>query len=294
MEGTRKATVLFADVNESTKLYETACDAAAHEAIQRAIETMRRATESTGGRVVKTIGDEVLALFPGPDAAAAAASEMHALADLLPIVSGSKLALRIGFHCGPVLQREDDVFGDTVNLAARLAAQAERGQILLSAETAAQLSPALKRHARDLYSIPIRGRSSEVALCEFIWRTDDPEATVFGPPKARARTPVKLRLRYRGKELVRRRENDSIDLGRDPECGLAIAEPEASRRHCTIERRQDTFVLRDHSTNGTYVTLEGDGELLLQRETITLRKHGWIAVGKSRAESPNAVEFFVD
>src|SRR2546425_8828211 len=78
MEESRQATVLFADVSSRPKLYETAGDAAALTAIGRCIERMRKAAESTGGRVVKTIGDEIMALFPSPDAAAGAASEMHA------------------------------------------------------------------------------------------------------------------------------------------------------------------------------------------------------------------------
>jgi len=68
----------------------------------------------------------------------------------------------------------------------------------------------------------------------------------------------------------------------------------ASRRHCTIERRSDKGILKDQSTNGTFVTLEGDTELLLQREELTLRKHGWIACGVSRSGTKEVVEFFVD
>src|SRR5216117_1589243 len=118
MEESRQTTVLFADVSGSTKLYETAGDAVALTAIGRCIERMRKAAESTGGRVVKTIGDEIMALFPSPDAAAGAASEMHATIEQLPEVGGAKLGVRVGFHSGPVIQREDDVFGDTVNMAA--------------------------------------------------------------------------------------------------------------------------------------------------------------------------------
>src|SRR5205807_10110492 len=57
------ATVLFADVSGSTRLIETAGDAVALKAIARCIERLRKAAESTGGRVVKTIGDEVMVLF---------------------------------------------------------------------------------------------------------------------------------------------------------------------------------------------------------------------------------------
>jgi hypothetical protein len=65
----------------------------------------------------------------------------------------------------------------------------------------------------------------------------------------------------------------------------------ASRQHCTVERRGDKYVLKDHSTNGTYVTLEGDTEIFLQREELTLPKHGWIAFGQPRVGA-EVVEFF--
>src|SRR5712664_3517823 len=158
MEESRQTTVLFADVSGSTKLYETAGDAAAMVAIGRCIERMRKAAESTGGRVVKTIGDEVMVLFPSPDAAAGAASEMHATIEQLPEVGGTRLGVRIGFHSGPVIQRDNDVFGDTVNMAARLVEQAQKGQIVTSHQTVQQLSPALRASSRRLYSITIKGK----------------------------------------------------------------------------------------------------------------------------------------
>src|SRR5438270_6726346 len=170
MEVTRHATVLFADVSGSTSLYETAGDAAALTAIGGCIERMRKAAESTGGRVVKTIGDEIMALFPSPDAAAGAASEMHATIEQLPEVGGTKLGVRVGFHSGPVIQRVDDVFGDTVNMAARLVEQAGKGQIIISHETAELLSPAFRIFTRPLYSIQVKGKAEEVLLCEVIWR----------------------------------------------------------------------------------------------------------------------------
>src|SRR5687767_9204380 len=111
----RQATVLFADVSGSTKLYETAGDATALEAISGCLAAATRATQLAGGRVVKTIGDEIMALLPGPDAAAHAAADMQGKIDALPEVAGTKLGVRIGFHHGPVLQRDNDVFGDTVN-----------------------------------------------------------------------------------------------------------------------------------------------------------------------------------
>src|SRR5215510_8297809 len=96
----RQATVLFADVSGSTKLYEAAGDAVVLETSNRMIAEMRRCTEGAGGRVVKTIGDEVMALFPTAASAAGAASQIQMQTDILPLVGGMKLGVRIGFHSG--------------------------------------------------------------------------------------------------------------------------------------------------------------------------------------------------
>jgi adenylate cyclase len=288
----RDTAVLFADVAGSTKLYETVGDAAALQAVEGCLGVLRRATESAGGRVVKTIGDEIMALFHTADAAASAAAEMHSSVAQLPAVGETSMAVRIGFHFGPVMQRDGDVFGDTVNLASRLVEQAGRGQIITSRETMEMLGPLFRRLTRRLYSIQVKGRASEVELCELLW-SQDADRTQLSTEPPRPKT-VALRLRYRGAERSLRRNPDSLVLGRDPQAGMVIADNMASRRHCTIERRQDKYVLADHSSNGTYVTVEGDAEIVLRREELVLRKHGWIAFGQPRAGTEEVVEYFCD
>ena len=61
-----------------------------------------------------------------------------------------------------------------------------------------------------------------------------------------------------------------------------------------FERRGDKFVLKDHSTNGTYVTIGDEDEVLLQRDEIALRKKGWISFGQTRIGAHESVEFFCD
>jgi pSer/pThr/pTyr-binding forkhead associated (FHA) protein len=138
----------------------------------------------------------------------------------------------------------------------------------------------------------VKGKAEEVELCELIWRhADDVTMSIAGRTNAKP-TPLVLRLKYRDREIIRRRDNDSITMGRAPDCSLVIASNRASRYHCTIERRQDKFVLADQSTNGTYVTAEGGTEILLQREEFRLGKHGWIAFSQSRVEAEEVVEYF--
>ena len=294
MDQTRKVTVLFADVSGSTKLYETEGDKAAAEAIALCIEHMRRSAESSGGRVIKTIGDEIMAVFATADAAAYAASSMQSAIEALPPVGTTKLGIRIGFHFGPVIQNESDVFGDTVNLASRLVEQAARSQIIISRETSDLLGPVFRGFKRALYAIHVKGKAEEVGLCELIWRQAD-DVTMFtaARPSADPKSLV-LRLHYRGQEIVRRRESDSITMGRAADCDLVIATNRASRKHCTVERRQDKYVLADQSTNGTYVSAEGGSEILLRREEFRLGPHGWITLGQPRAETEEIIEYFCD
>ena len=294
MEASRQTTVLFADVTGSTKLYEAAGDALAAEAIGRCLEKLRLSAEATGGRVVKTMGDSVMALFSSPDAAASAAARMQVAIEALPQVGDIKLGLRIGFHAGPVIQRDDDIYGDTVNVAYRLHEQAKRGQVLTSDDTASLLPQLLRNSTRLLYSVPVKGKAEDVALCELVWR-QSPDITDLATTLSVLRIPLgRLRLKYLGRDIARRRGSDSLLIGRDAGCDLVVADTKASRQHCTIERRQDRFLIRDHSTNGTFVTVVDEMEVMLQREEFPLRKHGWIAFGQPRAGTSDIVEYFCE
>jgi adenylate cyclase len=290
MAGEATRTVLFADVSGSTQLYESAGDAAAAKAIAQCMRALREVTEACGGEVIKEIGDEVMTLFSEPDAAANAATRMHLAVEALPLVRGTRLALRIGFHTGPVIRRDDDFFGDTVNLASRIAGQAARGQVLMSQETAALLTPVLRGMTRALYSVEVKGKAESVALCEFVWRQSPDVTDMAG--STMDLTIGRMWLKHRGVEVTG--WDSVVRIGRDKECEVVVSSDNASRQHCTIERRRDKFVLRDHSTNGTYVAVDGEAEMVLHREDYILRGHGWIACGEPRAQSADAIEYYCE
>ena len=280
--------MLFAELLGAAELFARAGDAAATEALAQCAGRLEQAA-GCDARVVKTLGSRLMLLAPNADSAARAAVAMHAAASEF----ADSLALGIGFHYGPVIEENDDVFGDTVNLAARLVEQAAKGQILLAAETAAALSSLYSRSMRRLYSMPLKGRSGEVALCELVWRNDQ-SATVLPHAAAAKPSRAKLTLKYRDTHLVLLNDADTFTIGREGDCGLVLADSTASRHHCTIHRRNDHFVLVDRSTNGTYVTVEGDGELLLQHDELMLRKKGWISFGIPKGAGSEAAEFFCD
>ena len=291
MDATRKTTVMFASFVDAAKLAEAAGDSAAQGAIQRCFERIGGAATSCGGRLVKTTQDKAMILIATPDAAADAAVAIHTAVNEFPAVSAIKLGLGIGFHYGPVIQKETDVFGDTVNLASRLGEQAAKGQIITSQETAGAFSPIYRPWVRKLGTVQVKGRSDEVEICELVWRADD-SATLVAKRKVDLDGVKKLKLKYRGLEIERRREKDAIVIGRESDCGLVVESDQVSRHHCTIERRGDKFVIADTSSNGTYVTIQGEEEVLLQREELVLRRRGWLAFGQPRvAAKEAAVEF---
>jgi adenylate cyclase len=287
----RPATVLFAGITGSRLDH---AEVPREDGARRCVNMLRQVIESCGGRVIKTSADGLMALFPNPDTAAAAAMRMHLNMESFPIVDGSKLAVRVGFHSGPVIQRDDDVYGDTVNVAARLAETAVKGQVLTSEDTIAQLSPAQRSQTRQLYPLQMRGKAQPLALCELLWQ-QSPDVTDFAATMSALRTTkARLRLAYAGRTLLRRRGSDSIVIGRDTGCELMILDAKASREHCTIELDQASFVLRDHSTNGTYVTVAEERETVVHRQAFTLSQHGWLAFGQPRAESTEIVEYFCE
>lgn len=285
--------VLFADVSGSTRLYETVGDAAAHAAIDLCVKLFAALTRQHGGRVIKTIGDEIMAIFPEANIAGRAAVDIQLGMQGMAPVDKVRLGVRIGMHHGPVVERDGDVFGDTVNLAARLTEMASRGQIITSLETAELLEPIQKMDCRSLYAITVKGKEKEVGLCEVLW-TDTDDATQLVASRATTDAGNQLRMVYRGRTTLVSAERRSLVLGRDAEADLVVPDRMASRTHCEIQVRQGKFMITDRSANGTYISIDGDQEMILRREEAMLRHHGVIALGQSRNTATELVEFFCE
>jgi class 3 adenylate cyclase len=272
--------VVFADVSGSTRLYETLGDAGALAAIDRCIDAMTRATQLNRGRVVKTIGDEVMAVFDSASQGMQATSEMQQRIDDLPSpTAGVKLAIRAGLHFGPTLVENEDVFGDTVNIAARMSAIAKAGQIITTGETVAALPELQRQSCREIDRLTVKGKEDQLLVCEILWQ-DNAELTMVGTRMALPVThEARLRLQHGDQILVLGTGCPAISLGRDPASDIIIHDPRASRSHARIEHRRDKFVLADMSSNGTFVTVKGETEFALKREEIILRGEGRVVFG---------------
>lgn len=277
--------VLFADVAGSTKFYDTLGDVQAKKMVDECIALMRGIAVQYGGRVIKTIGDEVMCVLPDAERGCLAATDMQLKIMALPTVSNIKRAIRAGFHAGSVIEENNDVFGDTVNLAARMAGLAKAMQIITTRATVKQLSPLLQNSSRSIAALSVKGKSDDIDVCEIIWQGEDELTTMAATTSLARSEQIKLHLLYGARALVMEQTNSGIVLGRDVTCEIAISDRMASRHHARIEWRRDKFFLVDQSTNGTFLAINGETEIVLRREEVMLRGEGRIAFGRSTSES---------
>lgn len=279
METAQRA-VLFVDVTDSTRIYETLGDTQALALIDELFGLLDKASTSHGGSVVKKLGDGMVCAFPDADAAFQAACDMQLAA---PGTGPERLTTKIGFTYGPVVLSGGDVFGDTVNVCARLVALANAEQVLTTQQTVDALSPELRSRCRQMFPIRVRGRHEEIVACNVMWRSD-PDLTEINLLRAtmtRARDAV-LKLMHQGELRVLRSDGAGMRIGRDKENDLVIDSHFASRLHARVFAREGHFVLVDQSSNGTYLLADGNSaEILLRREEAVLSDRGWIGLGNS-------------
>ncbi|MBT9497527.1 MULTISPECIES: adenylate/guanylate cyclase domain-containing protein [Zoogloea] len=286
----QECAVLFADLVGSTQLYQRVGDSPAFELVDRSIREMRIAVETKRGRVVKHTGDGLMAVFRDADSAADATLAIHQALKELPATPDQRLAVRIGFHFGAVVASGTDVFGDTVNFAARLAELASPGKAITSAETARRLGPEWRSVLHTLPPRVIRGVTRPVELCELMCEAVG-ELTIVQSDHFLLETEPELHLYLDANALVLNSSKPSARIGRDPAADMVIADTQSSRRHAEVELRGDKFVLIDRSSNGTFVQIDGEREFLLSREEVVLRGRGHFSLGRSCSNSPQVISF---
>jgi class 3 adenylate cyclase len=286
--------IVFADISGSTHLYETLGDSIARELVSQCLDLMTEQVNRHNGAVIKTIGDEIMATFATAEQAVEACMSMQeAVAEDLPQRNQhtpANFTIRIGLHFGSCILEGGDVFGDAVNVAARMAGLAKGSQIITTQDTAAALSPAMRSSTRHLDRIPIKGKSEDVDIFEVIWQADDVTRMAKGVVHYGADKLANLRLRYHAKVMDLDQDMDVVILGRGQKADMVINDSMASREHARIECRRGKFILTDMSTNGTYVETT-EGPSYLRREDVVLTGEGRIAFGRDLVEATEYVVF---
>lgn len=272
--------ILFADVAGSTRLYEKIGDRAAREAIGQLLARMTGVAERYSGILVKTIGDEILCRFPTAERAVSAAIAMQEeiTADNSSAV---KLQMRMGLQWGPVILENGDVFGDAVNVAARMSAIARAGQIITTRDTVSSLPEAMAAKTRLFDTTQVKGKQDSMVIYEILWE-EEANATVFVASTGsglRQEQPATLTVRYQDQAHTLK-QGSSAGIGRAETCEIMVGSPLASRLHARIESRRGKFVFIDQSTNGSYVKTEDGNVVYLRREELPLWGSGQISLGE--------------
>jgi adenylate cyclase len=270
--------VAFIDVVDSVSLYRRLGDAAAQLLIDKTLETARTSVVEGEGECVKRSGDELLLLFDSADAACRA---------LIAIQHAATLDLRIGVHAGALIKKRGDVFGDTVNIAARLTAIARAREIVVSEAVRDDLPLALQANCRPFEKVRLRGTAT-IAIFHLCW--EESAATRFNSAVFVARSEQQRLLLQTREGPVALVSEQELTIGRDPQCDVVIDDERVSRFHATIEWRRGMVMLRDHSTNGSFVWLADETRAhFLRREALPIRGVGQISFGTGGADC--AVEY---
>ena len=288
--------VMFADVAGSTAMYENMGDIEARERISKALNMMISICKRHKGKLVKTIGDEILVYFMDANMSLLASEAIQKAMedDRSPETIG--LSIRIGLHYGPVILEEDDIFGDTVNVAARIVAMTKARQILCSGVVADQVNSIdLSNKTRPYDRISVKGKGKTLDVCMLAWEL---ESDITNMATANITNPFKgdvdggLLLTYKSQTTRLNLESNAMHLGRGKECDLRVEGDLISRFHAKIEVRRGRFVLLDQSTKGTYVrTLDGQNFFLRQDE-LTLFGSGVVSLGKNVDKSQENLLYY--
>jgi hypothetical protein len=197
--------------------------------------------------------------------------------------SGMPMAARIGLHYGPAILEEGRMYGDSVNVAARMAAIAQAKQIITTEQVVQSLPDELRLMARQFDKVKVKGKVERMTIYDLLWQKED-VTFIHTAPISQSLTTKTLILEYNNKTYRMPPSQGSVGIGRDPKNELVVNASSASRSHAVLEYYRGKYVLKDISTNGTYLTTQNQQSLYLRRETIPLLGHGKIGLGEPVSE----------
>ena len=287
--------VLIADVCGSTPLYESSGNLKALDLIAECLDNISRVVDAEGGAVLRSKGDDVLCTFPDSDSA------MHAASRMVDGQAGSPLEIHVGINYGPVVHDRGGIFGDVVNIAARMQSLAKPGEIIATEAVYEQLSDELRRQVRLLDTQTVKGKSQPMNIYAVF--KDDTQVTYYVGEDGRhtvhpknvykASGPkVNVTLEFGDRTIVHRDEGSGFHIGRAGSCNLVIDEPCVSRDHALLTVRRGKVLLTDMSSTGTWIAQANSNPILLRRDVMRLANDGVISLGlRPKENGPTMISY---
>lgn len=287
-----QTTVVFADLMGSTAVFETIGNARASQVVTQLTQWIGEICVAHAGRVVKTLGDGVLAVFPHAPDAIAAVVEMQRghQKRIASATTSTRMPIRVGVARGEVEFVDGDCYGDAVNVASRLSDLSGPHQIWANSSSLEDASEGDGVRFRPLGPITIRGRAEPCSVFQVEWHenlssdfltmqaTLDSQQDVMEKDLLGGEIELvwlDVRKRFRSFQLP-------IHIGRVSQAEFVVNDPRVSRAHARVDWRNGSILLVDVSTYGSWVRFSGGGaDLLLRREECVLHGKGEIALGAS-------------
>ncbi len=288
-------TVVFTDLFGSTSVFEALGNAKATQAVTQVTTWIGKVIEGHGGRVVKMLGDGVLALFNDNPSAIDAVVELQRKHQkrMTQIAPSNRMPIRIGVASGAVEIVAGDCYGDAVNVAARLSDLAGPSQIWTNGAALDAVNEAEGVRFRVLGPISSRGRAEPCTVYQVDWEDDAPSALLtmqsdlvplFDPAQVDT-LGGQIELVWLNERMTFKSFELPIHIGRLRRAEFVVDDPRVSRTHARIDWRNGSMMLVDLSSYGCWVRFSGGGsDVLLRREECVLHGRGQIALGSSFAD----------
>lgn len=288
---TENLAIVFADICGSTALYDNLGDVMARRMIASCISCMNAVVVAHQGVVVKTIGDEIMCTFATAEVGMLAAFAMQTAVKNERFEDTHSMAIRVGCHFGNVIREANDIYGDTVNVAARVTSMARAHQIMASQAVVNSLPEALLNRAHRIMAAEFRGKQIETNIFLVAWDAVENDRTQI-KVEPQARMPdaaTELTLYYAGKFIMLNKDHKQLLFGRGDRCDVVIPSTFASRQHAGVEMRFGKCFIVDQSANGTYVRSDEGDITHITRQEMVLRGSGHISLGQPFSENPTEV-----
>lgn len=288
--------VLFADVSGSTRLYEQYGDTIARADMAACIELLDRVGTGLSGETLKTIGDEIMVAYEDPIKAALAATEMQAALRRKGEEGAYQMGvlhIKVGWHFGNVVWRGEDLVGEAPITAQQIIGMAKADEILTSKQSVDQLPPPLFPDLHAIETVQAEAYEGSLQIYKMPWEQTGDETQISSKPRMQAMdVEVALELKYEDQKVRVDAQNTRCTIGRGRQASLQVQGKLTSRQHAEIGFRHGRFVLRDESTNGTFI-VQSDGERKhLRRDEDMLTGSGTLGFGNWPEDDPDATVRF--
>jgi class 3 adenylate cyclase len=281
---TKHVTLLFADISKSSTIYERLGDQAAQKIVATILNCLTDWAVNFEGKVIKTVGDAIIATFPSTDNAIKAARSMQLAMtdDCNPRLQiNIHINIHIGIHYGPVVIDNEDIFGDAVNVASRVVDYANPRQIVATRAAVTNLPEDASHFTKYITKITAKNISGEIELFEIIYEDQNTTMVIDCRELSKA-ICSSLYLMRNGQEIIVDVQKPVVSVGREDFNDIIIQYSWISRTHAYIENRNGVYMIKDKSTNGTFIYPQNADPIYVNKGEHLLSGKGVIIFGREK------------